>query len=80
MPSNFTAIQSADGMKPTETQKQWLAGVVGQDVWGELLAHEGFRVALESSIERSHQMALRYAFARERVTPMQSVDQRLWAA
>ncbi|HEY1173814.1 MAG TPA: hypothetical protein VGH19_20785 [Verrucomicrobiae bacterium] len=66
-------------MKPTETQKQWLAGVVGPEVWGELLAHEGFRAALESSIERSHQMALRYAHARERVVPMPS-DLRLWAA
>lgn len=67
-------------MKPTEAQKNWLAGVVGQDVWGELLSHESFRAALESSIERSHQMALRYTFARERVTPLQAVDQRQWAA
>ncbi len=67
-------------MKPTETQKQWLAGVVGPEVWRELQAHEGFRAALENSIERSHQMALRYATARERVTPMQTADQRLWAA
>jgi len=67
-------------MKPTETQKQWLAGVVGPEVWSELLSHESFRAALESSIQRSHQMALRYSATRERVTPMVTADQRLWAA
>ncbi len=66
-------------MKPTEAQKEWLAGVVGPEVWDELLARESFRAALERSIERSHQMALRYATARERVVPMMA-DQQLWAA
>jgi hypothetical protein len=66
-------------MKPTEAQKKWLASVTGPDIWRELLAHESFRAALESSIERSHEIALRYSASKERVVPFPT-DNRLWAA
>lgn len=59
-------------MKPTEVQKQWLASVCGPEVWGELLAHADFRVALETSIAQSHQMMLRYLANKERVIQFSS--------
>ena len=66
-------------MKPTDAQKKWLASVTGPDLWRELLTQESFRQALETSIERSHEIALRYTTRKERIVAFPS-DQRLWAA
>lgn len=57
---------NSDG-KPTEEQKQWLAGLFGPEVWRELTGKGEFREALDSSVSQCRRIALQYLAEKERV-------------
>ncbi len=56
----------SDGTQPTLEQKEWLAGVLGPQVWGELKDRPDFQAALGVSLEEARRIALRHMADRSR--------------
>lgn len=54
-----------DSVRPTESQKQWLARTFGPEAWGELCAVPEFLAALNTSLGLARHMALRHLAAKE---------------
>lgn len=62
MTSNIATL----GGRPTESQKRWLAGIFGQELWSELCAKAEFHEALETSIDVARRIGLRHLAEKER--------------
>ncbi len=55
----------SDGSRPTTDQKNWLAQVFGPQVWGELTAMPHFVAALNESLGRAREIAVRHLADKE---------------
>lgn len=55
----------SDGNHPTSEQKHWLARVFGPQAWQELCGRPDFLDALNDSLGRARQIALRHLANKE---------------
>jgi len=65
MPSLVIVETMSDGSNPTEEQKNWLAGVLGREVWNELRNVPEFQKALNASLGKARQIALQHLASKE---------------